>query len=250
MGKDARPVLFRRLKKIGAQIPTSHSSVSGLLDRLPPLRGNSDLLVEPVPDEGLARLAVRELPHSFGQLGLGAASNLDSSLQSLDVVLVHGSAEYTNGFVSVNNSVCGNDNPACVTSNKTVCNIVDLAAIRAEKVAKSALKLKSAQKPKPASKPKKTAIPGIDGKTVPQRIREAMIYHAGAMRMREYRQADLVRDVNEIYRAEILSQQNMSAIMNSSSYSNFIPLIAKACGVSAVWLAYGVGDMVEGTKEK
>lgn len=127
---------------------------------------------------------------------------------------------------------------------------MDLETIRAAKLANTALKLKSSRKPKkaaaPATKKRPPPIAGIDGKTVPQRIREAMLYHAGATRVREYKQADLVRDVNDLYGHDILSQQTLSALMNGSSYSQFIPLIAEACGVRSVWLAYGLDPMIEG----
>src|SRR5690348_14449687 len=93
---------------------------------------------------------------------------------------------------------------------------------------------------------KRVAVPGADGKTLGQRVAEAMAYESGRRGI-VYTQKDLIDDVNRLVRtqdetAPLLSQAMASAIMLSKvTRSNFTPDIARACHVDAVWLARGIG---------
>ena len=66
----------------------------------------------------------------------------------------------------------------------------------------------------------------------------------------EYRPVDLLKDVNRLSHApqidQILTQQMLSAILkNKVTQTSKTPFIAMACGVSAVWLAHGIGKMTD-----
>lgn len=109
---------------------------------------------------------------------------------------------------------------------------------------------KPASKPvlvSPKTKSKRQARPGRDGRTLGDRLALAMAYEAGR-RHGEYRQADLVADVNALAKASIddpiLTQQMLSAVMlNKVTRSTLTPLLAAACHVNPLWLSDGVGEM-------
>jgi hypothetical protein len=91
------------------------------------------------------------------------------------------------------------------------------------------------------------AKPGVDGQTLGQRVAIAMGVATGR-RGSEYTEADLLSDVNRMAGATLdnplLSQQTLNAIRgNKVSRSAFSHLIARACGVNADWLAFGIGKM-------
>lgn len=176
---------------------------------------------------------------SIGELGLTAASSLNSPLQGSGV-LAHGAGDLHKQACPVNRQVC-------VTLDKKVCNVVDLSNYRHAAVPKTLRRLNTA-KQKPAIRGRK-ASPGADGKTLGERLQLAMAHRAG-MLGRNYEAVDLLQDANRAAGASmdapVISQQMISEILrNRTTRSSFTPFLAKACGVSVLWLANGRGQMVE-----
>jgi hypothetical protein len=224
------------------QISSSHSAIGGPLDHGPPLRINVDTVVQPVGNQLLAgRLPVVQLSNAPHESRLLTAANDGDCLRESSNVTVlgvfHKHRGYTNGFVSVNRQ-------ACVTENKKVCNVVDLEAVRNGAVPHRARNLAPA-----AKKPERRAKPGPDGLTLGERLHRAMAYRSGILD-REYEPVDLLREANELVGATedqpVISQQMISEILRGrTSRSSFTPYLAKACGVSSIWLAIGKGSMIE-----
>lgn len=215
-------------KDVGTQSNACHLSVGHSLNGRPPLGVEQNLVVQPIADQLLFDgRSIKELSDSLCKGSL-AASNGNRLSKGGDVRFIHEHREYTNRFVQVNN-------PVCVTQNKGAC-IVQLMP---------ALKKKQVVTPSAA----RVAIPGPDGKTLGQRVTEAMAYRSGTLQ-RSYRQADLMEDINRIAgipedQAQ-KTQQLLSAIMNSKvSKSSITTYIAAACGVNPVWLASGIGRMLD-----
>lgn len=214
-------------EEVGTQLLASDPAVSYVLDRDTPLgievyaagdpRGNGLLL-----DGG----AIGELTNGLGESRL-ASSNLDGALKRDNVRFLHGREGYTNRFVSVNK-------PVCVTGDKEVCIVLDMA------IAKKQLR--------PSKASERVAVPGPDGRTLGQRLEMAMAHRGGQLGT-EYTATDLIRDANRIAGASddspVISQQMVSAIIRGKvTRSNFTPYLAEACGVRSAWLAQGAGKMV------
>lgn len=224
---------------IGPQIATSDFEVGDGLDDRPPFRAEQNALTDPVADQLLTCLqrtpgSLQGSSESFGKGSLATASDLDGSLERSNVVSLHGRRNNTNRFVFATN-------PFVRQEDKGVCTVLDMAS------RSTALKLKRpVEAPKPPKK-KRKALPGPDGKTLGQRVSEAMAYKSGRIG-REYRAADLLRDVAKLSPPgdTILTQQMLSAILrNTVTQTSKAPFIAMACGVNAVWLAYGIGKMTD-----
>lgn len=240
----------RLLEDVGPEVATGHGQINGLLDGRPPLGVDVSPLLQPIGDQLLAGGTLTAVgAHSLSEGGLSAAGHLDGLLQRDDVGLIdsgyvlHAAGAYTNQFVSVNKL-------DCVTQHKRICNVVDLQTVRESRMMSRARNLEVVRTPKPRKK--RRAIPGVDGKTLGQRIKEAMDYRSGQLR-REYLLVELAREVNELLNAPagkpILSQQNLSAIIRTSTDSYFTPFIARVCGVDSVWLAGGIGSKVPRSPE-
>jgi hypothetical protein len=94
----------------------------------------------------------------------------------------------------------------------------------------------------------KVAIPGPDGKTIGQRLWEAIAFHQRTLN-RDYSPQDLFRDVNKMLGANPefprISQQSISKILipesKVSSSKNSV-YFAQVLGVNHVWLASGIGS--------
>lgn len=103
-------------------------------------------------------------------------------------------------------------------------------------------------KPKKAPSSERVAKPGADGRTLGQRFREAMAYKSGVMHS-EYREIDLVADVNRLVGASkdspAVSQQVINAILQNKVTRSWVTtFVATACGVNPTWLASGMGSML------
>ncbi len=232
---------------IRTQISASHGTIGGPLDHRPPLGIDVDTVVQPVGNKLLTgRLPVVQLPDSPHKSRLLTAANdgdcpgQRGNVTVLDVF--HKQRGYTNGFVSVNRQVC-------VTQNKKVCNVVNLEAVRNGVVQNRARSIPSSEK-----KPERKAKPGPDGLTLGERLHRAMAYRSGIIG-REYEPVDLLREANDLVGATadqpLISQQMISEILrNRTSRSSFTPYLAKACGVSSLWLAIGKGSMLEKPPER
>jgi hypothetical protein len=149
------------------------------------------------------------------------------------VIVLHDHAKYTNRFVYATTLLVSNE-------HKEVCKVLGMTNSRAA-VTKRSTKAKNQRK-----EPRK-ALPGPDGKTLGQRVSEAIAWKSGRMGI-EYRAADLLRDVNRMGStdAPILTQQMLSAILrNQVTQTSKTPVIAKVCGVNTVWLAQGIGKMTD-----
>lgn len=225
------------LKELGSKILSSHGAISCLFDRLPPLRTNQNFVIQPVRDQLLAGPHMTsEFSQTVGQSSLGTTGDVDGAFKGDNVSVLHGAAHYTNTLVPVNMR-------ACVTVNKKVCNVVDLQSFRNSAVPKTL--------PRQRKQPKaeRKAKPGSDGLTLGDRLHRAMAHRAG-MLGRNYEPVDLLKDANEsagaTVDAPVISQQMISEILrNRTSRSSFTPFLAKACGVSVVWLSNGRGKMLE-----
>jgi hypothetical protein len=215
---------------VGSDVFARDLSVSRKLDAGPPFGIDQYFVVDPVRDVLLARGGEPRLAHA-GSQGRLRTGDLDSPLQGGNVGFIHRHPKYTNAFVRVNNSVC-------VTDNKGTCNLLDMATARSKQA--------PLQSPKTASS-KRVAKPGVDGQTLGQRVAIAMGVATGRRGI-EYTESDLLSDVNRMAGATLdnplLSQQTLNAIRgNKVSRSAFSGLIARACGVNADWLAFGIGKM-------
>jgi hypothetical protein len=219
-------------ENVGPKILARDLPASRKLDPRPPLGVEQHLVVDPIRDVLLAGSSEPVLPHASGQGGLGASGDLDGPVEGGNVGFIHRHPKYTNAFVRVNNSVC-------VTAHKEACTVLDMATSRSKHVTQL--------RPHKEPSSKRVAKPGPDGQTLGQRVAVAMGFAAGR-RGGEYTEADLLSDVNRMAGAPpdspLLSQQALNAIrQNKVSRSAFSHLIAKACGVSPDWLAFGIGKM-------
>lgn len=230
---DSGAVKLGPSENFRTEINASDQPTSDMLERGPILSREQHLAVDPIRDGLLADgRPIHELCDTVCQGSL-ATGDLDSPSKRSNVRFIHNHAGYTNGFVRVNQ-------PVCVTQDKSACIVLPM---------RSTL-------PKPAHAPKKSAKrvakPGPDGKTLGQRLAEAMAHESGR-RGRVYTQKELMEDVNREAGVQdgdppFLSQQNLSAIVRGTvSRSSFIPFIAKACHVSAPWLLRGTGSMLTKT---
>lgn len=241
MGKVAQRKSGSTLgEKLRAQIPAGYLPVSCLLDRLPPLRRDPAFSVQPVPNKSLAGIPVAtEGSHLVGQRLL-ASSNVDGPLESQDVRFVHGREAYTTTVVKSNT-------PGCMTSNNTGCNVssIDFRTRKNSQVPNRARK-----KISESSQTKTTAVPGPDGKTLGQRLSEAMSYHEGVIQ-RKYTAQDLYRDVNRLLGASLdspaVTQQSISKILVPDSKvttSKNSVYFARVLGVDGLWLSSGIGSKI------
>lgn len=222
--------------QIRPEITPSNGAVSSGLEGNPPIRTDESLFTQPVRNDLLASGGFAGLPQLGSELGLGAASDIDGALKRSNVSFLHEHAKYTNTFVRATTVfVCDN--------NKEACTVLDMTS-HARKLAKLPVAA-----PKAHAKKKKVAKPGQDGKTLGQRLELAMAYESGR-RGHEYRQIDLLDDVNRLAKAPsdspVLTQQGLSAIMlNTVTRSAYSHLMAAACHVNPIWLAEGAGGMTD-----
>lgn len=210
------------------KVHTGDGLASGELNGSPPVGVDQHLVVQPVRDELLARGRAPELPQFVGEGALATSSNVDSAPQRDNVRFLHGSEKYTNRFVKSTTRFVGQ-------VNKEACNVLAMPVRKPQ--------------PAPASAKRRKAVPGADGKTLGQRVNEAMAHEAGR-RGREYRQSDVLSDVNHLAGRwsdnPLVTQQMLSAIMlGTVSRSSVTAFIAAACHVNPLWLGQGVGKMIE-----
>lgn len=229
-----------RRKNIRTEVATGDTGVCNALNDGPPVRVEQNFLAQPVAHELLTGLQLttgcsQNGAEAISEGGLGAAGNLDSAPQRGNVVSLHERRNNTNRFVF-------STNPFVRQEHKGVCTVLDMTS------RSTALKRPAAapKAPKPPKK-KRKALPGPDGKTLGQRVSEAMAYKSGRLG-HEYRAADLLRDVAKLSPPgdTILTQQMLSAILrNTVTQTSKTPFIAMACGVNAVWLSHGIGKMTD-----
>lgn len=229
MSKSNKSGGFATTKNVGPQMAARNFLIGEGLEGRPVVGVQQDFVLEPVGDVLLADGPVHDFGEPFSKSCLATASNVDSAAKRSNVRFLHGHPLYTNRFVRVNE-------PVCVTAHKEVCTVLPMPATQRKPA------------PTPARSNRRQAIPGPDGKTLGQRVNEAMAHEAGR-RGAAYEQKDLIADVNQLVRVEgeeaLLSQAMASAIMRGKvTRSTFTPFIAKACHVDVVWLARGVGQMI------
>lgn len=224
-------------KNVGAKLSTSDLVVGDGLEGGPPLGIEKRLVGQPIRNELLRhRGTLHELREPIRESGLAATGDIDSSLKGANVLLFrrHNDYFYTNQFVDVNN-------PVCVTARKSTCSVVSMDQARTKRQSKRA--------PKAEVSSKRVASPGPDGKTLGQRVSEAMAYKSGRIGM-AYTPGDLLRDVARIMQVphpetDQRLQQRLSAVTtNKVSESAVSPAIAHATGVNTLWLCYGWGKML------
>lgn len=220
-------------KNVGTEISPRDDVVSSELDSRPPFGIKKDLLIDPVRNELLASLLPSEGPQSLSQVGLLPADLANGALQSDNVRFIHEHPKYTNRFVFATI-------PFVRQPDKEVCTVLGMTTTARRRI-RAPIKA-----PKTTTK-KRQAKPGRDGKILGERLALAMAHETGR-RAREYKQADLLDDVNRLAGgpadAPLLSQQMLSAIMTGLvSRSSFSPFMAAACHVNPLWLSDGVGSM-------
>lgn len=222
---------------IWPEVTASDGGIRNALDDRPPFGVKQHPLSKPVADKLLAgfQLATgcgQGSTETISKGGLISAGNLDSSPQRGNVFSLHERRNNTNRFVF-------STNPFVRQEHKGVCTVLDMAS-------RSTALRRPVAAPKPPRK-KRKALPGPDGKTLGQRVSEAMAYKSGRIGQ-EYRAADLLRDVAKLSPPgdTILTQQMLSAILrNTVTQTSKTPFIAMACGINAVWLSHGVGKMTD-----
>lgn len=221
-------------KHIRTEIPASDGEIGNLLDERPPVGVEQHGLFQPVADNLLARSRPAGLPQPSGKSRGVSSGERDGAPQSGNVSFLHAHAKYTNRFVYATNRVVGQP-------HKEVCTVLGMTAVRNRTPVRRPIK-----PPKPRRQ-KRVALPGPDGKRLGDRVREAMAYKTGRIG-EQYRPADLLRDINRLAPSGeiILSQQMLSAILrNIVNQTSKTPAIAQACGVSATWMAHGIGKMID-----
>ena len=230
--KTSKPGGSGAFEHIGTQVAAGNLPVGDRLDGAPVLGVEKCRVGQPV---GNCLLTDCRPAHCLGEAlsecGLGAATNSDGAMKRDNVRFLHVHRYNTNPFVAVNN-------PVCMTAHKETCTVLQMPASR--------------RKPAPdtSNKNKRVAIPGPDGKTLGQRVREAMAYESGR-RGHEYKQTDLVQDVKRVSgmtgpEVDEKLQQSVSAVMLSKvSKSALTPYIARACHVDPIWMASGLGSMFD-----
>lgn len=222
-------------KHVWPEVIPSDDTISRGLDSGPPLSVEQNFVVEPVRDVLLAGLLAPEGSEPLSQLRL-ASSDLDRPTKGGNVSFLHEHAKYTNRIVSATT-------PFVRQENKEVCKVLTMTTIRSAALRKPVKPLKKARSEK------RQAIPGPDGLTLGQRLTMAMAHETGR-RGREYRQVDLLADVNRLAGRRkddpLLTQQMLSAIMRGTvSRSSSAAFLAAACHVNPLWLGEGVGKMTD-----
>lgn len=220
-------------ENIRPQIKAGNLAISDSLERWPVVSVKEDLVQQPVRDVLLSDRPAHSAAEKLCEGVLASSGELDGATESNNVRFIHEHSLYTNRFVRVNE-------PVCVTNHKQACTVLEMRSTQRKPTSK------------PATKPtgnKRVALAGPDGKTLGQRVAEAMAYETGR-RGTLYTQKDLFEDVNRMALVDdetgpLLSQAMASAIMTGKvTRSAFTPYIAKACHVDAVWLARGSGQMI------
>lgn len=222
-------------ENIRTEVTSSDEVVRSGFDSRPPLSVNKNLLIQPVRDVLLAGLAATEGAEPLGQLRL-ATGDLNCPTKGGNVSFLHEHAKYTNRIVSATTPFVRQD-------NKEVCTVLTMTTGRS-----NALR-KPVRQPQKARLPKRQARPGPDGLTLGQRLHMAIAHETGR-RGREYRQVDLLEDVNRLAGRRkdepLLTQQMLSAIMRGTvSRSSSTAFLAAACHVNPLWLGEGVGKMLD-----
>lgn len=220
---------------VRTEVAAGNNGVRNLLDERPPVGAEQHSVLQPVADELLTSGGSAGLPQASGESGRVTASDLDRASQRSNVSFLHEHAKYTNRFVYATTGFVRQN-------HKGVCTVLSMTTSRHGRAVK-----KPAPKPHKARREKRVALPGPDGKRLGDRVSEAMAYKTGRLG-ETYRPADLLRDVNRLApNGEIvLSQQLLSAILrNTVNQTSKTALIARACGVDAIWMAHGIGQMIE-----
>lgn len=188
------------------------------LERRPPLGFKENFVVEPVRDRLLRyRRAAEEFAQLLRKRGLTAGDS-DGPLKSSNVSFIHSRANYTSMLVNVKED-------ACLADHKGACTVA-VMPLRKKKVVE-----------KPAKPQKK----GADGKTIAERLKEAM-QDKGS----EYRETDLRRDCNRIAGRsaegpDFVTQQSLNRLLKGpDSTTKYDSIIAEALGVRAAWLQFGL----------
>ena len=220
-------------KHVGSKVFAGNFKIGGRLDGRPPLSVEQNFVIEPIRDVLLARLLTAKGSQPLSQLRL-VPGDLDCPAKSGNVSFLHERTKYTNRIVSATT-------PFVRQENKEVCKVLTMTTGRS-----NALR-KPVRPPQKARSPKRQAIPGPDGLTLGQRLHMAIAHETGR-RGREYRQVDLLEDVNRLAGRRkdepLLTQQMLSAIMRGTvSKSSSTAFLAAACHVNPLWLGEGVGKM-------
>lgn len=221
-------------KNIRAQVAPSDCVSGHLLDNRPPIGLQQDSVPQPITDKLLTGLGSTGLPQASGKLGLVSTGEVDRSPQSNNVTRLHGHPKYTNRFVLATT-------PFVCHENKEACTVLVMPITAKKPIVRPPIAA-------PKTRPKKRqARPGTDGRTLGDRLAMAMAHETGR-RGREYRQADLLADVNHLAQAPeddpALTQQMLSAIMrNQVTRSSYTAFMAVACHVNPLWLSDGIGNM-------
>jgi len=216
-------------KHIRTQLSTSDLPVSGELDCGPPLGIQEHLVAEPIRNGLLGHGLLAEVTHAIGESAL-APSNLNSSLKSGNVVLLHEAEPYTRKLVTVNKN-------RCLASDKEACTVLLMPNTKR--------KLVPVAKPSKADGTQKKRKPlevGPDNRTLPQRLHWLMgqngVSQAGLARMCSEYYATFVPDCQDK-----VKQQHIFNVLQGQESSSILPLIAQVFDVSDMWLQYGIGPM-------
>lgn len=222
------------VKDIGTKLRTSHLALGRMFQSRPVLGGDEGFACEPFRDGLLAdRRTTHEVGNPVGEFAL-ASGDLDGGLKGRDVArlgvlrFLHEHPRYTTGVVRVNNS-------SGVPSGVAVCTVTSMVA---------RLRKKPMER---ADTTQEEAKRGPDNMTLGERMQLCM--DAKSRRLgREYKQKDLLLEVNELLGRDansedaVITQQGLSLILNNKrSESNATPAFAVVLECEALWLQYGVG---------
>lgn len=231
------------------EVLAGHPTTGGLLHRTPILGGQQVAAAQPVRDMLLADGPAHELSQASSQLGL-AAGDAHGPSQGTNVRQIgsgrrraHADGDYTNAVVPVNER-------DCVTAEKPRTKVTDImSAPRRKLVSTPGSAASDVAKAKAHGSNKRVAKPGPDGKTLGQRVTEALAYAAG-WKGEKYTQSELLADINRLVESAdddkpYITQQGISAVMRGLvSTSRYTPYIAQLCKVEFRWLDRGLGEMI------
>lgn len=215
-------------ENVGTKVMARNLLRGDKLERGPPLSLKENFVVEPIRDRLLRhRRASEVFAELLREKGL-AAGEFDSALERRDISFLHERRDYTSAFVFANNSTR-------MTPNKEACTVVLMPQRKKKRVAIV------------VEEPAQARAPiGPDGKTVGQRLAEAM----RAMRGPDYRETDLFLEVNERVGASadnpLISQQMINAVRNDkidNTRSFIVGSLAEVLGIRPIWLQWGAGSM-------
>lgn len=225
---------------IRPQVLPLNLAASDVLNGRPPLGVKQRFIGDPVGNGLLADGGpIKEFGDALCKGDL-TAGNVDSAIERGNVRFLH-AKHSTRIFVDVNKDIDS-------TNNKRSCSVISMLTAR---------KKKPEPAPAKAKKPKKPRVleVGLDGRTMPERLKMVMVEHDPPYPPERGGQTQLARDCQVVYAngrtnaPATIQQGHVWEMLNGQDSSRYLPVVAKVLGVSCLWLQFGIGPKYQ-TQEK